>query len=78
MYRRGNILSKELDQFVNDELQEIERAFGFSDFLRMKELHEEPAKLLPGLIVFADGTDWDPGSGQGIYAYYNGAWNKLG
>lgn len=44
----------------------------------MEELHAEPAKLRDFMIVAADGTDWDPGSGQGVYAYYNGTWNKLG
>ena len=31
-----------------------------------------------GMIVYADGTSWDPGSGEGIYAYYGAAWNFLG
>ena len=31
-----------------------------------------------GMVVYADGTDWDPGSGEGIYAYYGAAWNHLG
>jgi len=30
-----------------------------------------------GMVVYADGTNWDPGSGEGIYAYYNSTWNKL-
>jgi len=30
-----------------------------------------------GTLVYADGTSWDPGSGEGFYAYYNSTWNKL-
>ena len=36
-----------------------------------------PAQVFDGLMVYADGTAWDPGSGEGIYAYYNSTWNKL-
>lgn len=44
----------------------------------LPEIHAEPTKLISGMVAFADGTDWDPGSGQGVYCYYNSAWNKLG
>lgn len=37
-----------------------------------------PSKLREGMIRFADGTTWDPGSGKGLYIYYDGNWNKLG
>lgn len=40
-------------------------------------LYAEPAKLYEGLFAFADGTDWDPGSGRGLYQYVSGAWQKL-
>ena len=30
-----------------------------------------------GDIRYADGTNWNPGSGEGIYAYTNDAWAKL-
>ena len=40
--------------------------------------HVAPTKLREGMIEFADGTNWNPGAGKGIYAYYSGAWNKLG
>lgn len=42
-------------------------------------LHVEPTKVFEGMIVGADGTDWNPGGGgQGVYAYYNSTWNRLG
>lgn len=37
----------------------------------------EPAKYSDGDIVYADGTLWDPGSGEGFYGRENGAWVKL-
>lgn len=36
-----------------------------------------PSKPRTGDLVFADGTSWNPGSGQGWYSYYGGTWNKL-
>jgi hypothetical protein len=44
----------------------------------LQELHNEPPKPRTGMVVLADGTDWDPGSGAGVYCYYDGSWNKLG
>jgi hypothetical protein len=46
--------------------------------IRLAKLNAAPAKLYDGLIVFADGTNWNPGGGQGTYIYYASAWNKLG
>lgn len=45
---------------------------------RLQELNAVPARVYDGLTVLADGTNWDPGSGQGVYTYYAAAWNKLG
>lgn len=33
-----------------------------------------PPKPRDAMVVYADGTNWDPGKGEGIYAYINGAW----
>lgn len=32
-----------------------------------------PSKLEEGVIYYADGTSWNPGSGEGYYGYVNGA-----
>jgi len=36
-----------------------------------------PSNPYDGMIVYANGVDWNPGSGEGVYAYYNSQWNKL-
>lgn len=43
-------------------------------------LHVEPGKKQADRVylVFADGTDWDPGSGRGFYYYDSGTWTFLG
>lgn len=40
-------------------------------------LGNEPTRVRNGTIVYADGAEWDPGSGEGFYGYENGAWVKL-
>ena len=37
-----------------------------------------PVKLEEGMIRYADGTNWNPGSGIGLYQYRGSAWVKLG
>lgn len=46
--------------------------------LRLVEQHAVPSKPRDGDVVFADGVDWNPGSGQGYYGYYGAAWHFLG
>ena len=41
-------------------------------------LHVAPTRPRTAQVVFADGTDWDPGSGEGLYIYYAAAWHFLG
>lgn len=67
----------ELIAFLRTELDIIARAFREQDEVQLKELHNEPAKLRAGMVVFADGTDWNPGSGVGVYVYTGSAWSKL-
>lgn len=70
--------SEELLAYVRRELSAIETAFMNALPREIDWLHVEPTKVREGLTVGADGTDWNPGSGQGVYTYYNGAWHKLG
>ena len=41
------------------------------------EQHVEPDKPRLGLLVFADGTDWNPGSGAGLYVYKAAGWTFI-
>ena len=66
-------------EWVWDQLTKLENAHNTArSFLTLKELHSEPNKLYTGLTILADGTDWNPGGGQGVYTYYGAAWHKLG
>lgn len=67
-----------LVHWLNNELQRISQAIDGGLAREADMLNEEPSKPFDGLIVGADGTNWNPGSGQGIYVYYASAWHKLG
>lgn len=48
------------------------------DFVQMKIENVAPAKPRNGMLVEADGTNWNPGSGAGLYIYRSGSWVKVG
>lgn len=37
----------------------------------------EPSKPRETMIRFADGVEWNPGAGRGLYQYVSGTWTKL-
>lgn len=68
---------------ASDLATEVRRIQQFTEqptfpFLFLEEIHAVPDKLVAGMVVWADGTDWDPGSGAGIYWYDGSTWNLLG
>lgn len=73
--------TQELGRYLFTELRAIANALQARvDLIEMNTLHKEP--ILPRsnettVVVQADGTDWNPGAGAGLYAYESGAWVKL-
>lgn len=65
-------------KYVVDEFRRISVSFAGVLPQELVELHAAPMRLRDYMIVAADGTDWNPGSGQGVYVYYASAWHKLG
>lgn len=70
---------------TNPELREaearIERALNaaqpeFTLFVR----YSAPDKTWAGMLIYADGTTWNPGAGEGVYVRdkANAAWRHLG
>lgn len=70
---------KEYDaRWVDDEHRTIARELASQiPFLFLQKLYAAPEKILDGMIVYADGTTWNPSGGEGIYARIAGAWVKL-
>lgn len=66
-----------LPDYLQRELQRISLAFQELEEFRLAIRHNEPRRPREGEIAFADGTNWDPGSGKGAYEYRDGSWFKL-
>ena len=64
--------------YFQDELRRISLSIELLAAGHIDETNVAPDKPRTGDIRLADGTNWNPGSGQGIYARYNNAWNFLG
>lgn len=69
----------DLIRYVSGELDRISGAFTSPDFeyLQLQKLYNAPEKPGEGRIYFADGTQWDPGSGKGLYFYDGTTYTKL-
>lgn len=69
----------ELKTWLATELGNLQTAEQASvDGLQLKPLYAAPRRVREGLTVMADGTQWNPGAGQGVYTWYAGSWKKLG
>jgi len=77
-YTPGPAPQKLTAVWVYNELKRIAAAFQGRSVLHLDESHAPPERPRDGDVVFADGTNWNPGAGRGFYGYYSGAWVKLG
>ena len=68
-----------LQDFLRKEFNKIaaELAHVTSPAVRIEVRNVAPAKPREGDIYHADGTNWNPGSGAGLYEYVGSAYNKL-
>ena len=71
-------LNPEVQEFLANEFGKIAIAFLGVENILLPELNAEPSKPRDGVIVLADGTNWNPGSGAGFYGFRGSAWVKLG
>jgi len=65
--------------FLTRELAVLSQALlSALPFVLLDTLYVAPKKPREGMVVKADGTTWNPGSGAGFYGYRAGAWRFLG
>lgn len=48
----------------------------YNDFNQLTVLTAAPASPANGMLAYADGSSWNPGSGAGLYCYEGGSWTK--
>lgn len=66
----------DLAKFVEDEFAEV--ASSMAGLQPEQVLHRAPQRPRAGLIVYADGTNFNPGSGEGPYYWgSDGAWHFM-
>lgn len=69
----------EFAEYIYRELQRVsDEWYRGIDKVTLPELHVAPEKPRTGMVVLADGTNFNPGSGAGFYGYRGGAWRFLG
>ena len=77
----GTPEDSEFAQYVDDEFAKVAETLNApQDFHSLRVLYAAPARPFTGMVVYADGTTWNPGgTGEGIYRYsLAGTWVKLG
>lgn len=70
--------AKQLQPFLRDQLEQMAGSLNTLADGQLDASTAAPSKPRSGMIRYADGTDWNPGSGEGFYGYYGGAWHFLG
>lgn len=64
---------------IQQELEQVSRAMSEpNDMLLLEMRYVAPPKPRDGMLVLADGVNFNPGSGAGFYGFRAGAWRFLG
>lgn len=75
----GNTRSlQELVVALEDELRRVATVLNAVERGHFVETNVAPEKPRNGDIRYADGTNWNPGSGRGLYIYKSTTWVFLG
>lgn len=71
---------EDLARAITEELKLISEAMNSAQFdtITLVERNVTPDKPRDGVMVNADGTNFDPGNGKGIYFYNGSSYVKLG
>lgn len=70
---------KEFQIWMQDELRHLADALSEleTDTVLFKQWNETVGKVYDGLVAYADGTNFDPQDGVGLYIYLASFWAKL-
>lgn len=61
--------SQAIASYLNDELQSLASDLRSPDSISFAVTFVAPGRPRTGLTVYADGTKWNPGNGEGLYTY---------
>jgi hypothetical protein len=73
------INQENLGLYLTTELKRLGDILFNQATFRLERTHTAPTRPRGGDIRYADGTNWDPGSGEGVYFYKEStsAWVQL-
>ncbi len=71
------VAQDDLNRFFYTELNKISAAINLLALGHLDMTYVAPAKPRQGDIRYADGTQWNPGSGAGLYYYNGSAWTFI-
>lgn len=66
-----------LREWCQREFEKLAKELSETSVVELRPIYAAPLKPREGMIVSADGTSWNPGSGAGAYERKGGAWVKL-
>jgi hypothetical protein len=67
-----------LQKYLQQQLQNIAIALQQTTAEVFVPISAAPSRPTSGMLIYADGTNWNPGSGAGPYIYLGGNWVFLG
>ncbi len=69
--------TEDLGVYVVKEVKRIGSILFNQSVMRLEETNTAPAKPRDGDIRYADGSNWNPGAGTGIYWFDGSSWTKM-
>lgn len=73
----GDGINSGLLIWIKDELDKISLAISSLEH-QYPPLSKEPERFSVGYVGYADGVNWNPGAGEGLYVYKSTGWSKMG
>lgn len=67
----------DLSEWIARELRRIAVAIAAVELGHLDKVDVAPTKPRDGDLRYADGTNWNPGGGAGIYWFNGTVWTKL-
>jgi hypothetical protein len=68
---------EDTQRWMREELERLSKSLQETIALDLRPVYRPPDQPREGMIVYADGTSWNPGAGKGSYEYRGAAWFKL-
>jgi hypothetical protein len=69
--------AERLASYVEQELRAISQELGETTELELRPRSVAPSRPREGMLVYADGITFNPGAGEGVYVFKNGAFELL-